>query len=229
VSWSVVNVTGMASINASGLITAQKDGTVKAVATATDGSGIKGELQIILSNQTVPVESIIIHDILKNDTIKGIGINLILSAIISPQDATIKDVDWSVENITGKAYINMNGLLTTVSPGIIKVIAKSKDDSKTIMHKEYKIVIPVGNQTRLQHPGIIIFPNPTSGLIQIRIDQISFDGANIEVRNYIGQTIDKITSFDNPIHWSLQHYPSGIYFFTISTNKIVATFKIVKE
>jgi hypothetical protein len=229
VSWSVVNLSGMASISASGIMTAEKNGTVKAVASANEGSGIKGEFLITISNQHVLIESILVHDILKNDTINGIGTDLLLSAIISPLDATIKDIDWSVENITGKAIINMNGLLTTVSPGIIKVIAKSKDESKTSVYKEYKIVIPVGNQIQIKHPEIKIFPNPTSGIIQIRIDQISFDGAYIEVRNFIGQTIEKITSFDNNIEWSLHHYSSGIYFFSISTNKIVSTYKIVKE
>jgi hypothetical protein len=54
VSWSVQNGTGQASISASGLVTAIADGTVTATATATDGSGITGNLQLTLSNQSIP-------------------------------------------------------------------------------------------------------------------------------------------------------------------------------
>jgi len=42
----VVNLTGKASVISSGLLSAETNGMVKIVATANDGSGITGELQI---------------------------------------------------------------------------------------------------------------------------------------------------------------------------------------
>lgn len=57
-TWSVVNGTGSASIDASGLLTASTDGTVDAVATANDGSGIIGTATITLSNQSLSVNEI---------------------------------------------------------------------------------------------------------------------------------------------------------------------------
>jgi len=51
VRWSVVNGTGMATIDAAGLLTAEKNGTVTVVATAKDDSGIKGMMEITLSGQ----------------------------------------------------------------------------------------------------------------------------------------------------------------------------------
>ena len=53
VTWSVINGTGMASINASGLLSALSNGTVTVRATATDGSAIYGEFEITISNQSV--------------------------------------------------------------------------------------------------------------------------------------------------------------------------------
>ncbi|NEZ47181.1 hypothetical protein FDF74_08155 [Clostridium niameyense] len=57
VKWSVVgtdnNPTDLATISEAGLLKAAKDGKVKVVATAKDGSGIKGEVQITISNQVV--------------------------------------------------------------------------------------------------------------------------------------------------------------------------------
>lgn len=51
VVWSVVPGTGTATIDTSGLLTAVTNGTVTVVATAHDGTGITGEIEITLSNQ----------------------------------------------------------------------------------------------------------------------------------------------------------------------------------
>jgi hypothetical protein len=51
VTWSIVNGTGQATINASGLVKAIDNGTVTAVATAKDSSGVYGTMIITISNQ----------------------------------------------------------------------------------------------------------------------------------------------------------------------------------
>lgn len=51
VNWSVLEETGKASISSTGQLIAEKDGTVKVIATANDGSGTKGELLINISGQ----------------------------------------------------------------------------------------------------------------------------------------------------------------------------------
>ncbi|MGG1515482.1 RICIN domain-containing protein [Paenibacillus oryzisoli] len=59
ITWSVVNMDGTttdtAFINASGLLSALQNGQVKVVATANDGSGVKGEYVITISNQSPPL------------------------------------------------------------------------------------------------------------------------------------------------------------------------------
>lgn len=51
-TWSVANGTGAATIDANGLLTAIADGTVNAIASANDASGVTGSIEITLSNQT---------------------------------------------------------------------------------------------------------------------------------------------------------------------------------
>lgn len=51
ITWSIHNVTGQAIISPNGLVSAISNGTVRAIATATDGSGISGYLEITISNQ----------------------------------------------------------------------------------------------------------------------------------------------------------------------------------
>jgi regulation of enolase protein 1 (concanavalin A-like superfamily) len=59
VTWSVYNLDGTATdkatISDSGLLSAYKDGQVKVVAAANDGSGVNGEMTVTLSGQEVPV------------------------------------------------------------------------------------------------------------------------------------------------------------------------------
>ncbi|OFY21019.1 MAG: hypothetical protein A2W98_01620 [Bacteroidetes bacterium GWF2_33_38] len=57
-TWSVTNGTGTATISSTGLLTAATDGVVTVVATANDGSGVTGSLDVTLSNQVIPVTTI---------------------------------------------------------------------------------------------------------------------------------------------------------------------------
>jgi len=52
VTWTVAPASGVATINTSGLLTATGNGTVTVRATAKDGSGVYGERQITVSNNT---------------------------------------------------------------------------------------------------------------------------------------------------------------------------------
>ena len=57
-TWSVVNGTGQATINSTGLLTAVSNGSVSARATANDGSGVVGSLAITISGQVTSVTGI---------------------------------------------------------------------------------------------------------------------------------------------------------------------------
>ncbi len=56
--WSLNNGTGQATINSSGLVSAIANGTVTAIATANDGSGVSGSLVITINNQIILVTGI---------------------------------------------------------------------------------------------------------------------------------------------------------------------------
>ena len=227
VTWSVVDLTGKATISNSGLLTAEKNGTVKAIATATDGSGMKGELTITISNQVILIENLTIIDDLINDTIKGIGTKLKLKVVVTPQNATNISVIWNVENITGQANIDQNGELTTISSGKINVIADALDGSKRSDKKEYIIAIPVLLQQHNYLENIRIFPNPTSGKIKIHFEKLPSDGVEIEIRNPLGQTFIRKQIYENISEWQLEKYPFSIYFVTIIDKDKSTTHKII--
>jgi uncharacterized protein YjdB len=59
-TWVITNGMGKASVNSSGLVTAVSNGTVTVKASANDGSGISGTLDIIITNQKVLITSIVL-------------------------------------------------------------------------------------------------------------------------------------------------------------------------
>ena len=227
VTWSVLNETGKASINSSGLLTAEENGTVKVIATANDGSEMKGVLQITISNQKVLIHGITIVDNLTHDTIQGIGTKLALSAVISPSNATNQSILWTVENLTGKATIDTNGLLTTISQGIINVIAKANDESRVSFKKQYVIALPVVIKDMTAGSDFDIFPNPSQGKIQIQFDKIPPDGITVEIISAQGQILEKKRIFEYLSEWLISKYPGNIFFVRITNPTRSTTKKII--
>jgi uncharacterized protein YjdB len=227
VTWSIVNLTGEATINPTGLLKAKKDGTVKAVATANDGSDIKGELIITITNQNILVQGITIIDNLENDTIKGIGTKLALKATINPSDATNQTISWAIENLTGKATIDANGLLTTVSQGTINVIVKANDESQISFQKKYIIAIPVAVHDLGLLNNFRIFPNPTQDKIQIQIDNIPSSGVIVKITNSQGQQLANKKVFETISEWSVAQFTGNIFSVTIISESSLYTKKII--
>ncbi|MCT4639284.1 MAG: Ig-like domain-containing protein, partial [Bacteroidales bacterium] len=131
VTWSINDGTGSAVVDNTGIVTAVSDGTVTVVATANDGSGIKGELEITISGQVpnVNVTGITVTGAADATTITAKDGTLQMSAAVLPADATDKTVTWSVTNGTGSATIDNAGLLTAVTDGTVKVVATANDGS----------------------------------------------------------------------------------------------------
>ena len=107
VTWSVSD-TSIATINASGLITAVNNGTV--TATANDGSNVAGTKIITMSNQQIMVSSITVTG---NVTKISTNNTLQMLLTIEPSNATNKSVTWSITSFNVKASINQNGLLSS--------------------------------------------------------------------------------------------------------------------
>ena len=127
VTWSLVNGTGQATINATGLVTAIDNGTVTATATANDGSNIFGSLIITISNQIIPVTNISVTGAGGATTINTDNGSLQLSETVLPGNATVKTVTWSIFSGSGLAVIGSSGLLTALDNGVVTVRATAND------------------------------------------------------------------------------------------------------
>jgi Bacterial Ig-like domain (group 2)./S-layer homology domain. len=77
----------------------------------------------------VPVNSITVSGAGGIAAITVKGGTLQMTARVLPGDATNKEVTWSVQNGTGRAIIDADGLLTAVSNGMVTVKAMANDGS----------------------------------------------------------------------------------------------------
>ena len=75
-------------------------------------------------------------------TITEDGGTLLMEATVVPDNATNKQVTWSVEAGTGTASINQAGLLTALTNGTVTVKATAKDGSSVVGTK----VVTITNQ-----------------------------------------------------------------------------------
>lgn len=128
ITWSIANGTGQATITDEGLVTAVTNGTVTAKATANDGSGVNGTLEILIQNQNPPV-SVHEHDtkpfILK---INNSEIRIQLPTLKSFHHANLYDVTGNLlfaNNIVSDIY-NMD--ISFLSPGVYILLFVSREE-----------------------------------------------------------------------------------------------------
>ena len=124
VTWSSSS-SKIATVDASGLVTARKTGKVTITATAKDGSKVKGRI-------TLRVVSGVTGLTIEGASSVAAGKSITLKAVMMPADATEKGVVWSVDCDKSIASISQSGKLTTKKvSGItnITVTAVSKQNS----------------------------------------------------------------------------------------------------
>lgn len=146
VSWTVITNPGLAAINSAGLLTAVNNGLVTVRASANDGSGATGTINITITNQIVPVSAIVVTGAANATIITQDNGSLQLTASVTPANANNKTVTWSLVNGTGQATISTSGLITAVSDGTVTVRATAADGSGvsgTLVISIFNQVIPV--------------------------------------------------------------------------------------
>ena len=136
VTWSSSN-DSVASVDQNGKVTAQDNGT----ATITAKAG--GKQATCSISVTVPVESIALD---RNAVTLEVGKSTILSATISPANATNKTVKWSSSN-EYIASVDQNGKVNAVQEGTANITAEAGGKTAVCMVAVAKVIIPVTSVT----------------------------------------------------------------------------------
>ncbi|MCU6795138.1 Ig-like domain-containing protein [Paenibacillus sp. WQ 127069] len=124
VVWSVINMTGSATISNTGLLTGVTAGTIEIKALAADGSNTTSSIIGFSitpgSNAPVPATGIVVTS--ASASVET-GKTLQLGTVLTPTNATNQSVAWSVYGNTGTATIDSAGLLTAGLTGDVTVTA----------------------------------------------------------------------------------------------------------
>lgn len=199
VNWSVVNpdgsVTDLASIDASGMLTAMDNGIVRVTAVAKDGSGMAASKTVILARQDKSEPPALARHI----TIKDGG-NRQLLAYFDPDDSLNQLVEWAVYEPDGvtptdKAKISDMGVLQLFQEGAVKVVATALDGSGVSGAYDYTIAFN----------DVIVNPlfegaTVTASTTDYVNDYRPIKAITSQHGNWTGWTsgLDEKTSYDNP-------------------------------
>jgi hypothetical protein len=227
VTWSIQNITGAATIDQNGLMTAVADGEVTVVATANDASGISGSMNIFISGQSsVLVTSIVVEGEGGATAITEQGGGLQMSATVLPLDAQDTSVTWSIVNGTGTGTIDANGFLEALTDGVVTVVATANDGSGVSGSLEITISNQGGNVGSAFNPFIVsIYPNPAGEFINItstdRIlsyEIIGIDGKVLQRSGAVMQLKIDVSKFN-----------TGVYFLKTQSERGEKVTRFIKQ
>ena len=225
VLWSILPVTGMATIDAAGLVTGVSNGTVYAKARALQDTTMMDSLMITLINQTGQPPSVITQAATSITSSEGT-----LNGTVNANNlSTVASFEWGLTNIYGN-IINATPATvtgTTVTP-IMAVLTGLT--SNTLYHFRAKgssaagpatgadltfttsTGVGVDNKESLKAD---IYPVPNNGLFNISISSGSKNGWTLDVYNALGSNIlsnGKINLEGNGITAvDLRTAPAGVY------------------
>ena len=130
------------SVDKDGNLSGSRVGNAVITATAADGSGVYDTCIVHVVN---PVTKITVEP----DTVRMlVGDSYIVRAVVEPDNATIKDVDWSSSN-ESIAIVDEAGEIFALSTGKCKITATSKDGNN-VKGSCWVYVTPVVNISSLK-------------------------------------------------------------------------------
>jgi uncharacterized protein YjdB len=131
ISWSVINGSGIAAVDTTGLVSAVSNGKVKIVVTAGVGPYISDTMDLTIENQNIiSVTEIIVSSKDDINQITAPAGTLQLYARVFPENATDKRIRWAIHDVTGSASINDSGLVSAKDIGDVYATATSIENEK---------------------------------------------------------------------------------------------------
>lgn len=220
VTWSIVPVTGTATINASGLVTGQTAGTVWGKAVSTVDATKKDSILITINNVTPPgIDSVVVRT--QGNVPAAIttsGGTLQLLATVYPLSQS-QSVTWSITNLTGSATISAGGLVTAQSNGTVRAKAVSTVNTAKADSIVITITSPgLGIEDAITGADFSVFPNPTSDAVTLRSSK-NHNVLQLQLMDVTGKVLVSRAIQPNELNGGvtldLTSFSSGTYFLKV--------------
>lgn len=135
VTWTSANEQ-IATVDANGVVTGQKRGNTRITAVATDGSKIRANVNVQVTQGAQEIQ------LDKAELTVDAGKSGVLKATVLPKDANNKNVVWSSSD-ESVAKVNGQGRVTGVALGDCEIICTSKDtgdvQAKAVVHVQQPV------------------------------------------------------------------------------------------
>ena len=228
-TYTPVNVSGNTlTYNLTGLM-ANTNHTFRTFATTPSGTTYGTELNFITLNQegTCPAPTNVFVDSITQTSAK---------------------ISWTQEDGTASSWnflykestvSNWNTLttsdnpytLTGLSPGTVYLVQVKARCHNGLMSDPSPAIsfatLPDGISDYTLNNSVTLFPNPTSGVVQIKNEELRIK--NLEVYDVYGKLLNVMSVNDHTADLDLSGYAKGTYFVRVITEKGVVTKRVVKN
>lgn len=179
VTWTSSNPTA-ATVDDVGKVTALAPGETTVTATAADGSGVNGNCRITVSAAQIAVTGI---ELDKTSLELTVGDTTVLTASVTPGDASDKSVNWSTseEKI---AAVDQQGQVRACAPGTATITAKTSNGKTAVCVVTVKAA-----------------PIKATG---VTLDQIEIE-LTVGDEHRLTATVEPAAEADQTVKWSSDH------------------------
>ena len=146
IEWSVENANGTGAVITSGVFTASKAGAATIKATVINGAGESANYSKIFEitvTEAAPAFVPVADIAMTNASSVQVNTELTLAGTVAPDNATNKEIEWSVENANGTGAVITNGVFTASKAGTatIKATVINGADESANYSKTFEITV----------------------------------------------------------------------------------------
>lgn len=151
-------------------------------------------------------------------------VNLQMEAVVLPANATNPTFTWTVQNGTGSATIDVNGLLTAQTVGEVTVGAIASDGSNSYGITTITITNGAPSALNEHNLNLSVYPNPATSQLKISTNEVI---NQLIVVDLTGKTLIDVIPMDNTIN--ISQLPHGVYVLKSYTEYGVAYCRFIKQ
>ncbi len=98
------------------------------------------------------------------------------------------------------------------------------------VQQPYEISTVTGFNETTIHLEIVVYPNPTTNLLQLKVESQELEDLRFQLIDLQGETIENKKVLEMQTTISMEALPKAVYFLNvISNNQAVKTFKVLKH
>ena len=216
VTWESSN-TSVATVDATGKVTAVSAGTANITVTAQGDSTKSASCTVTVTAATVPVTGVSLN---KDSLALGVGDSETLTATVKPEDATNQAVTWTSSNST-VATVDQNGVVTAVAPGTATITVTTADGGFTAT-----CTVTVRPDIPPANPNYRITVEATQGGTVTADPTAAKAGATVTLtpvphRGYQVGSVAVTDRFGEPV--AVTEQADGTYTFTMPNGQVTVT------